>query len=320
MFILHKYFYFPATLVLLSVSAISGSIYGQEELLSKINIAQKSLNYSGIVAVEEYRSTSVYKVDQEIKNHTKNFKVERIGARTGDNTQVSALVTIQSQNSLDCKADLPQLCTSLVDFMQFNAELLKKNYTAFFNKVEYVAGIETQCLLLQPTDFVYTSFNLCIDIQSGLVLKAEIISKNNTVSKRLTYTWIEYNPSFEEDTFSSAEGFEFSGPPQDFDKYLNFKKFVSPKILFNWLPKGFIQSQKAPNMTSFDNGLMKFTVYVKPTDEQVEFTAREAGNLTVAQMFIPNKTSFDNISYKAVLVGEIDVASAQQILSNIKYK
>lgn len=183
---------------------------------------------------------------------------------------------------------------------------------------ERVAGRMATVLLAIPQDEYRYSYFFSIDNETGLVLKSWLVDDGARPLERYQFVELEVNPELA--ALKNQPVPRLHRDAQMQVPECNPSQLREPgRWALTWLPAGFAfvgQKQVRGNidMLMYTDGLASFSVFIEASDSSApEGIAQRGATLAVMDQLVLGEQV-----YRVTVVGEIPVASAQQIAQNIR--
>lgn len=159
-----------------------------------------------------------------------------------------------------------------------NIELLTGQYTFVVDKQEKVAGQRAQRIVIRPNDNYRYGHRLWVDVETGLLLKSQLLDENNNLLEQFMFTEIEFMDKIPEDLLQP----QATGPEYTWYETETVDDKPDDNLPNNWdvksLPSGFGQDSarshhKADNITVeqliFSDGLASVSVFIEPREDKM---------------------------------------------------
>lgn len=181
-----------------------------------------------------------------------------------------------------------------------------------------VASRPVTVISLRPRDAHRYGYEFFLDSETGLLLKSLMIGDQGSLLERFQFAAIELGDV-------PPEALEPSAACQDIPASNAASVTASDNWLPAWVPQGFtLQSESSDQVAgssspvlsrTYTDGLTRFSLFVEPLDasQQAENVRAQLGP-TVA---VSRKLSTTDGTILATLVGEIPVATAEQIVASL---
>jgi sigma-E factor negative regulatory protein RseB len=211
-----------------------------------------------------------------------------------------------------------------------------------------VAGVDCQTLNFEPKDTFRFGYRLCVDLNSGLLLRAQTVNLKHEVIEQIAFTQLGLN-DFDKSIFQSSfphtskwpvenmtvqskvnSGWVVQFLPAGFKKIREIKRIIpiSERVQGNDLA---ITSNSGTNLVEekkgaaahqtrqqqviqmiFSDGLSAFSVFIEPVS-----ASRVEGSLQQGAVTIMGKRQGD---YWLTVVGEMPFSAIKEVINSIEYK
>ncbi|MFZ6847469.1 MucB/RseB C-terminal domain-containing protein [Undibacterium sp. RuRC25W] len=299
-----------------------------QSLIKMIQSAPQKLNYSGTFVYQQASQIRTSKITHHVDANGELEKLEILDGNSREyvrkNDEVSCYLpdskTVQVEKDVTQEvfpALLARHATQLPDF-----------YTFKKGEVSRVAGLECQTYVMSPRDGARYGYRLCVEKQSGLLLRAQTVNNHDEVIEQIAFTQLKLGdidknkikPSFqnlsqwhiENLTVQSniSSGWIVKSLPAGFVKTKELKRVISA-------PPSIPSGRKPPNSHQviqmiFSDGMAAISVFIEPNMEQ-----HSEGSLQQGAMTIMTKRQGD---YWLTVVGEVPANAIRQVVNSIEFK
>jgi sigma-E factor negative regulatory protein RseB len=301
-------------LLLVAVAGNAESTLDGMGWLSRMATAARQLNYAG---------TFVYRHS----DRTETSRVRHLADELGEMEKIESLdgpirEIIRDRDEVWCY--MPEIKAIKIDraqakrfFPALLADPVQPVQEGYFVKVkgkERVAGRECQQIQLEPKDQFRYGYRLCADIETGLLLRANMVRGREEVIEHFGFTEIRIGQLIIRDTLKSSfsnENWVRQSPPvaETSGWTVNalppgFKKVVELKRTLPSRPDPVTQ-------LLYSDGLTAVSVFIEPRKGEPKATARpsQQGAVTFYSRQIPN--------HNVVVVGEVPPIAVVQIANSV---
>lgn len=291
-------------LVVLALSFAQGSVAAQAtaaDWLARMVDSHRTLNYRGVVT---------YKIDDQLNS----FKVSH-SVRGGREYEVLEMLeggeseVIREGHDVNCVHPGPELLRLLV-VNPSDARSLQQLYSLSVGDNLTVAGRDAVAMRIEPRDVYRLGYRLALDRETGLLLRSEIINKNDKVLERFEYVVLDLSAGDGEQGDANAKRVAHSRSADDSNS--------SPRDWqLSWLPPGFTPLRGADQQSiSYTDGLAVFSVFIEPLAPDQPFSADS------------HLRRGASVSYSTVLkqhgklvsvVGEVPMLTARQVARSVTW-
>jgi sigma-E factor negative regulatory protein RseB len=201
---------------------------------------------------------------------------------------------------------------------------LSENYQATLLGVERVAGYNAQVLLFQPKDNLRYTHKMWVHADSGLLLKAAVLSDKNQVAEQYAFTQLQIGGQIDRSWIRLSAAADAHGKGLHHTQEL--AKNITP-INSGWvvdmLPAGFkktmellreMHGKHAPvTQIVFSDGMSAISVFIEPNDED-EDDFEGLSNRGAVSLY--RKILDKNL---VTVVGEVPPRTVMQVLNSLRY-
>ncbi len=314
---------FGAGLLLISLPLLAA----QEEVkqwLDKMAAAEQYLNYEGTFI---YTNGPQVETMQIVHGFDKNGERERMSSLTGDVREI-----IRDDKHL--VSVLPDRRKVLIESrgkpLSSPAKLLEgleqsgAYYEYSLKGTERIAGHTCQILSIYPKDSFRYGYRLCIEKETGILLKSLTQDHAGQTHEQMMFTSITMPEFIKTDQFHSVmhkEDFELKQSPATLGAKITAKP--DHRWVIGELPPGFRITEEAMRLIAssdkpvqhiiIDDGLASLSVFIAPAQEgeQVEEGIFRSGGLNVYTRQIGN--------HVVTVIGEVPVKTVRLVAESISY-
>lgn len=195
---------------------------------------------------------------------------------------------------------------------------ITENYAAKLGGTERVAGLDCQVIVLEPKDRYRYGHRFCADVDSGLMLRATLLSGKQEILEQFAFTQLaigsqvkreqlksafsdrqsgwQTDRSALQDTKSEDSAWQVESPPPGFKKVLEVKRTMSGK------PEPVIQQ-------IYSDGLASVSVFIENSNpgDKLQAGLVQQGSYNLYIRPLPDQP------FSIKVLGEVPRASLQQI-------
>lgn len=298
--------------------------------LQKAAFAARELNYQGIFVYQngnQSRSVQITHMNNAGQELTRNMIL--------DNQSVAGKATskqpreVFSQGS-DIVIFHPKNDKVIIEkrrgqnlfpaMLPVNLQSLKMSYTARISVLDYVAGRQAQIVELIPKDAYRYSYKIWTDTEFGLLVKMTLQNEKSETLEQIT---------FQELSMLNSHDLNWYQPSIDLTKKYEMEDVaLLNRVHTNWivaeLPPGYVKVDhiefKANGKTSpvnqmiFSDGIASVSLFIEPV---VKGKRPKMGHHLIGSTHI-----CANIveGYQVMVVGEVPLATVQQIAKAVSFK
>ena len=317
----------------LSLAGLSLKTYAADDawlILQKAAFAARELNYQGIFIYQngnQARSVQITHMNNAGQEFTRNMVLDNSvpdkKARAGQPREVfsqgSDIVIFHPKNDkvIIEKRRGQNLFPAM---LPVNLQSLKSSYTARVGVLDYVAGRQSQIIELIPRDAYRYSYKIWTDTEYGLLVKMTLINDKSETLEQIT---------FQELNMMNSQDLNWFQPKIDASKsYVMEDAALLNRVHTNWivaeLPPGFIKvdhielkvnSKSTPiNQMIFSDGIASVSLFIEPIAKGVR--PKMGHNLVGSTNICANVID----GYQIMVVGEVPMATVQQIARAVSFK
>lgn len=193
-----------------------------------------------------------------------------------------------------------------------NLERLQQGYGIRAGGTSRVAGRKAQAVLFVPADVHRYPLEVHFDWETGVILKALLLSEDGELLERFQYVWFS-SADFASERLSSSAGCVAVPSNQE------LTRATADNWQLNWLPPGFVptvpvQELAGASSRSYGDGLASFSVFVSPLDGgRHEASYQQLGPVAIVSR--PVRSSAGD--YMITVLGEVPPATAQRLLLSV---
>ncbi len=282
--------------------------------LTRMATAARELNYAG---------TFTYRHG----DRTETSRVRHLADELGEMEKIESLdgpvrEIIRDRDEVWCY--MPELKAIKVDRAQARrffpalianpVQSFEQGYAVKVKGKERVAGRDCQQISLEPKDQFRYGYRLCADIESGLLLRANMVGGKEEIIEHFGFTEVRVGQLIIRDTLKSnfsnenwirqsppvtdASGWTVKGLPPGFKKIVELKRTLANR------PDRVTQ-------LLYSDGLAAVSVFIEPRKGEPKATARpsQQGAVSFYSRQIPN--------HNVVVVGEVPPSTVVQIANTV---
>jgi len=292
-----------------------------DKLLARLTQAMRSQDYRGIFTYEHGGSLETMDVTHLVVD---GIEHERYVLLNGPE---QSLVRGGRQSS----------CESLAGRMLRGATLATSNgrvshfneyYHSYFRGYDRVAGRQVAVVQLVPKDDQRFGFSLAVDMESGVLLKALVMSSKQ-VLERMQFVAFELDPALSDEEKQLVMGNDAEvSDCAAFETQSLAKKEPSKGFRWRptWLPEGFtlassMHSDRDGEVYTYTDGLASFSVFahasVAPENPDIDRVPRGVAHRGATLVLMDVQPLADGYLH-VTLVGEIPESSAARVLTSVE--
>lgn len=299
------------------------------QVLKKIQSSAQKLGYSGIFVYQQASQIRTSRITHLLDGNTELEKLEILDGQPREyvrkNDEVSCYLpdskTIQVEKNATQEV-FPALLTS-------NAQSLPESYSIKKAETGRVAGIDCQTYLLDPRDAYRYGYRLCVEKNSGLLLRAQTVNTKNEIIEQIAFTQLaigdvdkqRVKPTFQNTAQWQVEnltvqsnihsGWVVKSLPAGFKKIREMKRLIPASANVKSSDGSTLKAHQVIQMI-FSDGLAAISVFIEPDSE-----SRTEGSLQQGAMTIMGKR---HAEYWLTVVGEVPASAIRQVMNSIEFK
>ena len=161
------------------------------EWLMKINHAARALDYEGIFVYQHDKQLETMQIFHKVEN---NSSRERLMSLNGAPREI-----VRDANEVRCY--WPDKNSVMVEYRKAEGKAfpsilperlqdLDEYYTLTLGNTERITGRVAQLVIIKPTDQYRYGYRLWADVDSGLLLKADLLDNQDTVLEQFMFTQV----------------------------------------------------------------------------------------------------------------------------------
>ena len=161
------------------------------EWLMKINHAARALDYEGIFVYQHDKQLETMQIFHKVENHSSS---ERLMSLNGAPREI-----VRDANEVRCY--WPDKNSVMVEYRKAEGKAfpsilperlqdLDEYYTLTLGNTERITGRVAQLVIIKPTDQYRYGYRLWADVDSGLLLKADLLDNQDTVLEQFMFTQV----------------------------------------------------------------------------------------------------------------------------------
>lgn len=292
-------------------------------ILQKAAYAARELNYQGVFIYQngsQTRSVNITHVNDSGRELTRNMVLDnKAGQLREVFSQGSDIVIFHPKNDkvIIEKRRGQNLFPAM---LPVNLQPLKLSYSARIGMMDYVAGRQAQVIELIPKDAFRYSYKIWTDTEFGLLVKMTLLNDKTETLEQI---------AFQELSMLNSRDLNWFQPKIDISKnYVMEDVATHNRVHSDWiiaeLPPGYtkvdhvelmVNGRTSPvNQMIFSDGIASVSLFIEPI---IKGTRPKTGFKLVGSTNI-----CANIidGYQVVVVGEVPLATVQQISKAVSFK
>jgi sigma-E factor negative regulatory protein RseB len=247
-----------------------------ESWLMKINHAARTLNFQGIFVYQHGTQVETMRLIHKVEHGRVRERLISLNGAPREITRDDKIVrcylpdenlVLVEHRKSDDKTFPKILPERLQDWVE--------NYEVMLGKSDRIAGRATQAVIIRPRDQYRYGYQLWADIQTGLLLKADLLDNNGKILEQFLFTQVDIGQPISDQALV---------PPQISNKTIHYREKENGGLTqidaLLWqvtnLPKGFRLTatvsrrhpiaDEAMDHLVFTDGLAAVSVFIKKRD------------------------------------------------------
>ncbi|MES2500576.1 MAG: MucB/RseB C-terminal domain-containing protein [Pseudomonadota bacterium] len=316
---------FAFVLLLSSFSLNSFAVDDAWLILQKAAFAARELNYQGIFTYQngsQARSVQITHMNDSGREFTRNMVLDnkmQVGQPREVFSQGSDIVIFHPKNDkvIIEKRRGQNLFPAM---LPVNLQSLKLSYVARIGMLDYVAGRQAQVIELIPKDAYRYSYKIWTDTEYGLLVKMTLLNDKTETLEQI---------AFQEISMLNSRDLNWFKPKIDASKsYVMEDAALPSKVHTDWivaeLPPGYIKvdhvelivnGRTSPvNQMIFSDGIASVSLFIEPINKGMrpKMGHKLVGSTNICANVIDG--------YQVIVVGEVPLATVQQIAKAVSFK
>jgi len=296
-----------------------------KEWLDKMAAAEQYLNYEGTFI---YTNGPQVETMQIVHGFDKHGERERMSSLTGDVREIIrddqhlvSVLPVRKKVLIESRGKQLSSPAKLLEGLEQSGAY----YEYSLKGTERIAGHNCQILSIYPKDNFRYGYRLCIEMETGILLKSLTQDHAGQTHEQMMFTSISMPEFIETDQFHSVmhkDDFELKQSPDTLGVKISAKP--DRRWVIGELPPGFriteeamryIASSKKPvQHIIIDDGLASLSVFIAPPqkDEQVVEGIFRSGGLNANTRLIAD--------HVVTVIGEVPVKTVRLIAESVRYE
>jgi len=302
------FFFILLTALSAPLRADEAMLTSVDALLERASRALQESNYQGRFTYEFGSTLETLEIVHIVKD---GVEYERITHLNGPEREF-----LRNGRRHDCiSAGSALLRGSLVPQMGGTVSLAQ-NYHFYIRGRDRIAGRDAEVVQVVPKDEFRYGMTLAVDRVSGLPLMSLTTVSNKNAIERFQFIELEVGGPIAETELTPVA--QHHSRLDGARVPCGSQPASSPHWRAAWLPPGFVLSQvsndERGDILTYTDGIASFTIFVEPIRNPANYKQGVARRgATVALM---SSLAVRGAPYSVVLVGEVPVTTAQQVVSS----
>lgn len=296
---------------LLALPVYGSSLASVDELLSRTSQAIQEENYKGRFTYEAGGTMETVEIVHGVVDGEERERVYHLNGVKRE--------FVRSGGDADCISTGRFLLRGGLISAGGDTVSLAENYHFYIRGDERIAGREASVIQAVPKDEYRYGVTLAIDKTSYLPLMSLITAAPNSILERFQMVQLAVGvKDLSQELQAREEEFgKLGGDSPSCGKPGEAKSRWKP----TWMPPGFVISHATDEpdkgeALTYTDGIASFTVFVKAANPATLKQGAARRGATTAYI---GHLAHENGVYSVVLIGEVPVTTAQQVVTSIKY-
>lgn len=292
-----------------------------QDVLSRVQFAAQTLTYQGLFAYHENGAMHSMRIIHRFDGKNQQERLIELDDAPREylrfNNLVQCLIPDQRKILIE-----PDVGRRFPDLAVGDMHAVLKNYTLWLDpKPHRVAGRTCQRYDIKPRDNYRRAYTMCVDTDSHLLLKSQVISTQGQVIEQIAFSEIKIGGLI------SDQAFEPSGSTEGWQIIESIQKPIDLKALgWNVLPAaGFEQQLQMSRMllpnewvhqVVLSDGLAVVSIFIEPYRPlQADMPSMKSGQIGSVNM--QTKQVED---YLITVLGEVPPETILQVIKSIEFQ
>ena len=294
-------------------------------ILQKAAFAARELNYQGVFIYQngdQARSVQITHMNDGGREFTRNMVIDnklQVGQPREVFSQGNDIVIFHPKNDkvIIEKRRGQNLFPAM---LPANLQSLKLSYAARVGMLDYVAGRQAQIIELIPKDAYRYSYKIWTDTEYGLLVKMTLLNDKTETLEQI---------AFQELSMLNSHDLNWFQPKIDASKNYVMEEATLPnRVHTNWiiaeLPPGYVKvdhieltvsGKTSPiNQLIFSDGIASVSLFIEPISKGMrpKMGHKLVGSTNICANVLDG--------YQVIVVGEVPLATVQQIAKAVSFK
>ncbi|MFZ6657857.1 MucB/RseB C-terminal domain-containing protein [Undibacterium sp. TJN19] len=298
-------------------------------ILRKIQSSAQKLNYSGTFVYQQASQIRTSRITHVVDGNGELEKLEILDGQPREYLRKNDEVTCYLPESKTLQIEKNVTQEVFPALLTANAQSLPQSYAIKKADVSRVAGIDCQTYLLDPRDNSRYGYRLCVEKNSGLLLRAQTVNTKNEVIEQIAFTQLTIGDIDKQKVKSSFQntaqwhvenltvqsninsGWIVKSLPAGFRKMREMKRLIPASEAVKNSDGSPVKAHQVIQMI-FSDGLAAISVFIEPDSDN-----RTEGSLQQGAMTIMGKRQAE---FWLTVVGEVPVTAIRQVMNSIEFK
>ncbi|MCA6127079.1 MucB/RseB C-terminal domain-containing protein [Thalassolituus oleivorans] len=315
--------------LLLVICCLSGAAHAESDpqqeqnarvWLDKMSRALNERNYQGVLIYGDPSAWDTLSIKHSVIDGTEYEKLEHLTGLPRKIIRRGHDITCIHPGDHVVRTD-PNITNPLTQSLVLSSSELTNLYDLQVGGHERIADRIAQRINVLPKDKYRYGYSLWVDMQSGLLLRSDLLSERGEVLERFQFAQVEIDgdiPISEFDDTDAGHRIEGHGLASE-------TGMIQPALWEpGWIPRGFMmttrheQEQAAQHhqtMVMYTDGLAAFTLFV---DNIADSRMPDMNKRWGATAAVVRHMKFNDNGYRITVVGEVPMATVQKIALSVR--
>lgn len=254
--------------LVLSACIVNSALAGEvSELVKKMTSASEKLNYQGVFVMRKSDSLTAMRVQHGADSRGVWESMEALNGETRKVIRLNEDVTSIFPERHLLTVSRNKHKTELHPALPGNLDKLEKYYRFSRLSDDRIANHKAAVIDVKPNDNYRYGYRYWLDIDTGVLLKCDLLNENGDVVEQMMFTVLEYLPKAPESAFTdiNKKGFNV----RELDSERNTVNGASWQV--KELPEGFMLTQSSERKTEksehlhlvYSDGLASVSVFIE---------------------------------------------------------
>ncbi len=314
--------------LMLMLCCLSGSVYADSDIrqeqnariwLDKMSHAFNKRNYRGVLIYGDPNVWNTLSIKHSVIDGIEYEKLEHLTGLPRKIIRRDHDITCIHPGDHVVRTD-PNITNPLTQSLVLSSSELTNLYDLQVGGHERIADRLAQRINVIPKDKYRYGYRLWVDMQSGLLLRSDLMSESAEVLERFQFAQVEIDADIPISEFDDTE----TGHPIEAHGFTS-EEMVQPALWeLEWIPRGFVlttryvQEQAAQHhqtMVMYTDGLAAFTLFV---DNVADGRMPDMNKRWGATAAVVRHMKFNDNGYRITVVGEVPMATVQKIALSVR--
>ncbi|MET3107190.1 sigma-E factor negative regulatory protein RseB [Oxalobacteraceae bacterium GrIS 2.11] len=303
-----------------------------QALIQKIQVASKSLNYSGTFVFQQDNQLVASQIIHRYRPGDEREKIEKLDGHRREYIRHNEEIVSYQPDMKTLRTERRQAQDMFPAVLAFNNANLGEHYAFRLSGFARVAGVDCRMVIIEPRDALRYGYRLCAAISNNLMLLAQTTTPNNQVLEQIAFTSLTFGevdenslrPSYVNVSdwksvrnavaVSTESGWTVRAMPEGFKKIREVRRLISIQFSSNLGGPSNIKPTDLHEVLQlvFSDGLATISIFVEPLTTERSPGLVQKGATTIS--------GFQLGKFWITVVGEVPVAAIKLLSDSIEYK